>query len=281
MPYKHPKISYGLPMDNHDSDLTAEYVEDLQMAIGIDKQKRQIVGVRFFFNQEDYDACSDPQVAGKMAYCVMVKKACGGKSYKSRLENHNCDGGTTALGLEKSNNRIESGEEYFSYNLYGSSSAARRMRQSVLSLHRLEAVTYGILVKPLKDFDSAPDLVICLVNPYQAMRIVQGYVYRDGRKPQINIGGMQALCSEITATPYITGELNLSVLCPSTRMLCRWDDDVMAAGMPFEKFFTTVEGVVATINSTDLKKYKEEIIRRFAARGKQLPLDLDDDYAAD
>ncbi len=280
MPYKHPKISYGLPADSHNSELTSEYIEDLQMAIGI-KENRRIVGVRFFFNKEDYDACPDPQVSGKLAYCVMVKKACEGKSYKSRLQNHNCDGGTTALGLEKSNNSIESGEEYFSYNLYGNRGAARRMRQSVDSLHRLEADTYGILVKPLNEFISAPDVVICLVNPYQAMRIVQGYVYHDGRKPNFNIGGMQALCSEITATPYITGELNLSVLCPSTRMLCRWDDDIMAAGLPFDKFFPTVEGVIATINTTDLKKYKEEIIKRFAARGKELSLTLNEDYSAD
>lgn len=50
----------------------------------------------------------------------------------------NCDGGTTALGLEGSNTRIESGKEYFSYNLYSTVATARRVREGVAGLYRTE-----------------------------------------------------------------------------------------------------------------------------------------------
>ena len=52
-----------------------------------------------------------------MPYCVMVKQAAlQGKGIKSRLEHHKCDGATTALALEPSTEKIESGQEYFHIN---------------------------------------------------------------------------------------------------------------------------------------------------------------------
>jgi len=52
-------------------------------------------------------------------------------SFKARLKHINCDGGTTALALEPSTPRIESGAEYFSYNLYATQATARRVREGV------------------------------------------------------------------------------------------------------------------------------------------------------
>ena len=42
---------------------------------------------------------------------------------------------------------------------------------------------------------------------------------------------------------------DVSVLCPSTRMLCKWDENDMAVGIPFELFETITRGVEATIPS--------------------------------
>jgi uncharacterized protein (DUF169 family) len=123
-------------------------------------------------------------------------------------------------------------------------------------------------------------VIIFIVNPYQAMRVVQGYVYQYGIKPTLNYGAMQAICSEATVVPYVTGEINISCLCPSTRLLAKWKDEELAIGLPYEHFQHTVEGVIATINSTDVKRRKEEIIERFKQKGKELPLDLNSDYEA-
>lgn len=53
-----------------------------------------------------------------------------------------------------------------------------------------------------------------------------------------------------TITPetmaYLTGELNVSVLCPSTRMLCKWSENDMAVGIPFELFEAVTKGIIAT-----------------------------------
>lgn len=243
MPYKGLKNNYKQPQDTFSSEEIKGYTEDFKNALRLE---REPVGIRFCFTEEEYSKSPLPEPKLPMPYCVMVKQATKGRAFKSRLEHHKCDGGTTALGLERSTERIECGEEYFSYNLYASRAAARRMRSSIKSLHSGQALTYGVLIQPLKDCTQTPDVVICVINPYQAMRIIQGHEYKTGIKPALDIGAMQAMCSESTASPYLTGQLNLSMMCPSTRMLCAWSEADMAAGIPFEQFVPIVEGIMGT-----------------------------------
>lgn len=243
MPFKSERISYGLARGAYPQEAVANCEGELARVLGL---TRPLVGVKLLFQQEAYDAYDAPEPTAAMSYCLMVKAATQGRALKSRLQHHNCDGGTTALGLEKSTERIESGEEYYSYRLYASPVAARRHRASIRSLHAYQPVTYGVVTSPLSLCTEAPDVVLAVVSPYQAMRLVQGWEYETGMKPQTDIGAMQGFCSELTATPYLTGQMNVSVLCPSTRMLCRWGEQDMAVGIPFEQLERVIEGVVAT-----------------------------------
>lgn len=265
MPFKHDSISYGLSQDKYDNSIIKSYCEDLQCALNL---KRKPVGVKLHFTRESYEKSKLKEPKGKLSYCCVVEKATRGMSFKFRLEHINCDGGTTALGLEPSTNRIESGEEYFSYNLYSSPAVARRVREGVMGLYRTGVETYGVEVAPLEDLEIAPDVVIFIVNPYEAMRLQQGYVYHTGERIVSTTAAMQGICVEVTVEPYLTGRMNVSSLCPSTRFLAKWKDEEMSIGIPFEKFKATVEGVIATINTTDLKERKEEIIERFKLKNK-------------
>ena len=244
MPYKHKNIEYGLPHERYPKEQVEESLEMLKGVIGLESEP---VGITLLFTKEDYDQYPVEETKTAMPYCVMVKQAAlRGTAIKSRLEHHKCDGATTALALEPSTERIESGQEYFSYQLYSSVATAARLRRSIKSLHRLQVSTYGVAVVPLKQCVQTPDIVIIMTNAYQSMRIVQGYEYNTGKKPAIDMGAMQGMCSELTVSPYLTGELNVSVLCPSTRMLCKWSEHDMGVGIPFELFEQITEGVVAT-----------------------------------
>lgn len=247
MPYKHQNISYGLPHKEYPKERIAECTDQLIVTIGLQYEP---VGITFLFTQEDFEAYPAQERTSCLPYCVMVKQAATqGKDIKSKLENHQCDGATTAFALEPSNEKIECGEEYFSYQLYSSVAVARRFRESIKSLHRMPVSTYGVAVVPLRQCEKTPDVIIVMTNAMQSMRLVQGYEYFSGKKPQIDMGAMQGMCSELTVSPYLTGEMNVSVLCPSTRMLCKWDDNQMGVGIPYELFETIVEGVVATVPS--------------------------------
>ena len=243
MPYKHEKIQYGLPHEEYPKERIIECINTLKEVLDL---KSEPVGITLLFTKEEYDAYPVEETKTAMPYCVMVKQGFRGKALKSRLVHHKCDGATTALALEPSTERIESGQEYFSYKLYSSVAVARRMRAGIKSLHRMPVSTYGVAIVPLKDCVQTPDVIITMTDALQSMRFVQGYEYSTGKKPVIDMGAMQGMCSELTVSPYLTGELNVSVLCPSTRMLCKWSPNDMAVGIPFELFGMITEGVVAT-----------------------------------
>lgn len=260
MPIKHKFVSYGIPQESLNKDMLKEYCEDLECLLGLE---RNPVGIKLFFNEEEYKKVDVKEPIAPLAYCCIVEKATRGMIFKARLENINCDGGTTALALEPSNNRIESGEEYFSYNLYATQAVAKRIRDGVEGLYKQGIKTYGVLVAPLEDFELTPDIVIIIANPYQVMRLEQGYVYHTGERIVSTVAGMQGICSEVTVEPYLKGRMNISTLCPSTRFLAKWKHEEMAVGIPFEKFESTVKGVLATMNTTDNNERKDKIIERF------------------
>lgn len=244
MPYKHKNIEYGLPHESYPKEKINECLDTLNKLIGLSFEP---VAITLLFNKEDYDSYPVGEAKAAQPYCVTVKQAAvSGRAVKCRLEHHKCDGATTALALEPSTEHIESGKEYFSYKLYSSVATARRMRESIKSLHRLPVSTYGAAVVPLSQCVQTPDVIIAVVNPLQAMRLVQGCEYRTGKKPQIDMGAMQGMCSELTVVPYLTAEMNVSVLCPSTRMLCKWSENDMAVGIPYELFEEITAGVAAT-----------------------------------
>ncbi|KNF08395.1 hypothetical protein CLPU_7c00230 [Gottschalkia purinilytica] len=94
---------------------------------------------------------------------------------------------------------------------------------------------YGLEIRPLKDFIEKPDIVIMITNPYQSMRIIQGYTYQLGVHKNIKIAGNQVFCSECTATPYESNDLNISMLCSGTRYFAKWDNNEMTIGIPYNK----------------------------------------------
>jgi uncharacterized protein (DUF169 family) len=245
MPFKSEKISYGFPHQEYPQQVVQETLAALKNTIGL---KSEPVAITFLYDKEEFDAYPAEVHDAKIPYCVMVKKAAvSGVARKTLLCHHACDGGTTALGLEPSTPEIDSGKTYFSYNLYSSVATAHRHLSSIVRLCDEPFTVHGVAVVPLAACKRTPDVVIMVVNPYQAMRLVQGYAYRTGHKPEVDLGAMQAMCSEVTASPYVRGEMNVSVMCPSTRMLCKWDESDMLVGIPYELFATVSSGVEATV----------------------------------
>ena len=110
MPYKHKNIEYGLPHEQYPKERIKESIEQLKEVIGLGVEP---VGITLLFTKEDYDAYPVDETKTAMPYCVMVKQAAlRSVGIKSRLEHHKCDGATTALGLEPSTERIESGQRF-------------------------------------------------------------------------------------------------------------------------------------------------------------------------
>lgn len=246
--------------------------EDLNCALGLE---RSIVGIKFIFNKEGFEQSDVPQVRYKLSYCNMVKLAASGKSLKADIDNFLCVGSAKALGLIKPDSNAISGNVYYSFGLYDSLCTARNVQKNVTFL---DHQAYGIVAMPLEKFEIQPDIVIYIVNPYQSMRILQGYAYHHGVAKNIKMAGNSGICSECTATPYDTNDMNLSLLCSNTRFAAKWKDDELGIGMPFNMFEKVYDGVIKTIRPCEPNERKMKISERCNKAGRKIDICLDSNY---
>ncbi|HYE83547.1 MAG TPA: DUF169 domain-containing protein [Clostridia bacterium] len=247
-------------------------VEDFNCVLGLE---RRIVGIKFIFSKEEYELSEVPQARYKLSYCNMVKLAAAGKSLRADLSNFLCIGSAKALGLIKPDSNAISGNIYYSFGLYDSLCTARNVQKDVTFL---DHQAYGVIVMPLEKFEVQPDVVIYIVNPYQSMRILQGYAYHHGAAKNIKLVGNSGMCSECTATPYDTNDMNMSLLCSNTRFAAKWKDNELGIGMPFNMFEKVHDGVIKTINACEPNERKMKIIARCKDAGREMDISMDSNY---
>ncbi|PLX31165.1 MAG: hypothetical protein C0604_07940 [Clostridiales bacterium] len=117
-----------------------------------------------------------------------------------------------------------------------------------------------------------------IVNPYQAMRIIQGYSFHYGAPKNLKFSGNQGICLECTAAPFENNDINVSVLCSNTRFSAKWDDSELGIGLPFNMFDRVVDGVVRTINPSETDKRKNGVIKRSNDIGCHIDVKLGENY---
>lgn len=231
--------------------------------------KRTPAGVRFVFDVDEFEQADAKALAVRMPYCVMVKRAMRGHGAKAVLENFGCMGSARALGLIEPDDFFTSGRHYRKLGLYRDLTVCKNIRQN-MTLCRHKA--HGVVVKPLGDFQEdpdAPDVVLLVVDSYQAMRVVQAYTHIFGYHTAFKMSGNQAICSECTAYPFESNAINVSLMCSGTRFMSGWGDDELAIGLAFNKFAAIVDGLYATLNLTEPDRKKADIETRMSARNRK------------
>ncbi|SDK52321.1 DUF169 domain-containing protein [Natronincola ferrireducens] len=249
-----------------------DIIKQLNYTLGL---SRNIVGIKFIFTKEEFDSLDIKQVNYKMSYCNTVKLASKGKSFKANSDNFLCKASSRALGLMDVDNEVVSGRLYHSFNMYRSVGIAKNVQRNVTYVdHKI----YGVVVGPLKEIEIKPDVIIMITNPYQAMRIVQGYSYDCGIPTNIKFTGNQGVCSECTATPYENNDINVSLLCANTRFAAKWDDNEMGIGMPYHIFETIANGIIKTLNPSEPNIKKRKIIEQIGIENIAIPIELGTSY---
>lgn len=217
---------------------------------------RQPVGVKLADTQEEYESLEAQELKAPLEYCVSVRCAGLGHSIKFKKETSRCSGSTRALGLEEPSREFYNGKEGCELGLFADPKVAENTNRQVKMITQQP---YGVVVKPLQKWEAAPDVVIVVAKAREMMRLAQGYTCTYGLQPHIRLSGNQALCIECTATPILTGAMNLSLMCSGTRFLAEWGDDEVGMGIPYDKFEGTVQGVWNTVNGTESDARKREI----------------------
>jgi uncharacterized protein (DUF169 family) len=190
------------------------------------------VGVALFKREEDIP--QEIRVFERpFRYCNMIQNArLEGVSYLAHADYHECKGGAAGMGLMDCPENIKSGSLYFdklkkcaSMDVGGNIAAnmPRPLPKSILA-------TY---VAPLSKIVVNPDVVIIVGNPLQARRIVQASLYKEGGRSTFNTAGIQSFCVDATSSPYLKGEVNVSLGCDGSARNAGLDDGSVVVGIPF------------------------------------------------
>jgi uncharacterized protein (DUF169 family) len=221
--------------------------------------ERKIVGVKFLFTKDDYEAATAKQVKDKLNYCVMVKLAMSGISLKATGDELACIAGARAIGLKEIDDFHKTGQNGKKLGLYHDMATSKSARDA---MSYCDHNAYGIMAKPLDEFDQEPDIVIIVAKSYNIMRIIQGYSYYYSVHSNYKMTGNQAICSELTAYPYLSNDINVSMLCIGTRHRAGWKDDELAVAFPFNRFSKLSDGIMETVNIMDNNEKKKIIEKK-------------------
>lgn len=226
--------------------------------------ERKIVGVQILKDSVEFEKAEGIILKKPINYCQMIISATNGNKIKARNADFSCRSAPRVLGIESAEQYNDHGTNWARLGLYKDAGLAAKVRGELVYA---EEEQYGVLVAPIEQFEDFPDVILTVSNPYNCMRIVQGYAYHYGMPKSVNFIGNQAICLECTARPYIVKDMNISLLCIGTRHRAGWKDDEMAVGIPKEQFESVIDGIVNTINIMESDKKKEIIDRKMREKG--------------
>lgn len=217
--------------------------------------KDHIVGVKHLKDEVDYHDHTFKEHKYPMYYCYMVKEASRGKSIKSSHQGMACETSSKVIGLEPYYGDDHGPKDWYDIDVFHSMSLAKNKHEALKPASRKKGIALG----PLKDFIEQPDTLIFIVNPYQMMRLMQGYHYHYKEDLSLKMSGQCGVCYESTMYPYDSHKMNISALCSGTRFICKWPDDVMMVSMPFTMVENILEGIIQTCNPCELDRNKINI----------------------
>lgn len=220
--------------------------------------KRSIVGIRFLYIKEEYDAIDAPEPSVKCTFCSLTGRAMKGEITKGKVDSFSCQGGPEMLGMKPVPNYVRSGKQFTTFRMYEDSAVARQVQHDLCFV---DQKIYGVLVGPLEQMEQV-DVVMLLCDAWQMMRIVQGYTYHNGMAKNIGMIGNQGICSDLVSRPYVCNDLNISMLCAGSRLSTNALDSELGAGMPPHIFEDIVRGVMATVNPAMEDNRKRALLKQ-------------------
>jgi uncharacterized protein (DUF169 family) len=207
-----------------------EMSDILKSSLGI---RDNIVGVRLFKSEAEIPKDLD-SVERPFHYCGMIQGArLEGKSFLARADYHACKGGASGLGIMQCPENIASGSLYFD-KLHKCETPAVGINIASNMPRLLPGSTIATYVAPLDKMVMRPDVVIFVGHPLQARRIVQAVMFKEGGRATFNTAGIQSFCVDATASPYLKGEVNISLGCDGSAKNSGLEDEDVVVGIPFE-----------------------------------------------
>ncbi len=236
-----------------------EMSQIMKSTLGIEDH---IVGVALFKREEDIPKDLE-SLERPFSYCQMIETArLQGTSFLARADYHECKMGASSLGLINCPEDIASGTLYFD-RLQKCETKETGVTVYEAMPNLPEGSTIATYVAPLEKIEVNPDVIIFVGSPIQARRVTQAMIYRSGGRSTFSTAGMQSFCADATVSPYLKGELNISLGCDGSAWFANLDDDSVVVGIPF----SMMEGICTTLRDhchdweSFMSKWKEAVIK--------------------
>jgi uncharacterized protein (DUF169 family) len=165
---------------------------------------------------------------GADAFCGWMEKARSGRDIYVGEENISCPLAKYKLGYERlvdlENTLVSWGD-------------ASSKKEAQLYLNNTVTIQ-GRKVFHLSQKMENPDLVVYFGKPDEIMHLVRNYSSKTGKRIQSRVSGIGAMCGELCAMPYVTGQPSLSVGCGGSRRRVFGKNEVAVS---FPGFFLTAK----------------------------------------
>ncbi len=126
------------------------------------------------------------------------------------------------------------------------------IKRIVDNLDRLTPGKYGgVVISPLTRTKIAPDVILVFGNPAQIMRLLQGVMYKDGRKLESKLTGIMASCTAGIVRTVNTNECQVVIPGNGDRAFATASDDEMLFTIPA----TEAEGIIEGMRAQRFAKY--------------------------
>ena len=181
-------------------------------------------------------------IEGKVRHCEMVRKASLGEKFYSTIDEQTCLGGAGAIGLRDMPPKLDSGEKYFELGRFKDLETAKAATEE---LSVIKDRYWGIIYSPLDMATFTPDVVLIITEPVGGMKLAQSIVYSSGDKVRPNFAGIQSLCGDALANPFITGGVNFTLGCDGSRKAADIKDNEMTIGISGEKIAEVISNLQA------------------------------------
>ena len=176
----------------------------------------------------------------KVRHCEMVRKASLGEKFYSTVEEQMCLGGAGAIGLRDMPEKLANGEKYFSLGRFQDLETAKKLT-SKLSI--VEDIHWGMIYAPLDEADFEADVIQIITEPVGGMKLAQSIVYKTGEKINPSFAGIQSLCGDAFANPYIENGINFTLGCDGSRKAADIKDNEMTVGISKAKIEEVISGL--------------------------------------
>ena len=90
---------------------------------------------------------------------------------------------------------------------------------------------------------SLGDVIQVITEPVGGMKLAQSIVYKTGEKIKPSFAGIQSLCGDAFANPYLSKGVNFTLGCDGSRKAADIKDNEMAVGISSEMIDEVISGL--------------------------------------